>query len=278
MHRFIRPSLLQQTRSVTTRAFAQQARPARRPLLYWATGLAAAGTLAAATYPSTAHMDAPKTAYAGTVEDPETHLRFPVYLQANQEWQRLIGLGVRQVSFLNLNVYVVGLYMKSEDIGQLLKHPSWKHFSKDQFLSDEALAVSLLQQPVDVSVRIVPVRNTNTQHLRDGFTRSLVSRMKDQAKDLTEEDETMILEGIREFKTKFFNAKVKKDSEFVFTKTKEGSLRMEYEGKEIGVVNNKWVAINFIMTYLNPYAPASSLALESMANGFDKLKQGNATN
>ncbi|ORX46977.1 chalcone isomerase [Hesseltinella vesiculosa] len=230
-------------------------------------GVAIGATAVASLRPTFAYADA--SSYTGSIEEPDSHLRFPVFVQANQEWQRLIGLGVRRVVFIN--VYVVGIYMKSEDIGTVLRDASWKNFSKDRFLNNESLALSLLVLPVDVSVRIVPCRNSSGQHLRDGFTRTLVQRMKAQAHHLTEEDEARILEGIREFKEKFVNAKVKKDSEFIFTKTKDGKLRMEFEGKNIGTVNNEWVAINFLMTYLNPTSPASVPALESIANGFDRM-------
>ncbi|CAO3628583.1 unnamed protein product [Cunninghamella blakesleeana] len=220
---------------------------------------------------TTVYSEAQKSFYAGTIEDPTTKLRFPVHLQSNSEWKRLIGFGARQVSFLNLNVYVVGLYMKSEDIGKLQSLPGWKSFNKSEFLEKEELAIELLKQPLDIAIRIVPVRNTNTQHLRDGFTRSLIQRMKNQAESMTEDEEREILDAIREFKTLFVNAKVKKDTEFIFTKTKDGQFKMEYEDKDMGTVNNKWLAINFIMTYLNPEAPASELALQDIANGFDNL-------
>jgi hypothetical protein len=74
---------------------------------------------------------------------------------------------------------------------------------------------------------LVPCRATNTQHLRDGFIRLLMHRMKEQS--LTEEKEREILGAIQEFKSNFVNMKVKKDTEFVFTKTKEGGLKMVYE-------------------------------------------------
>lgn len=80
-----------------------------------------------------------------------------------------------------------------------------------------------------VIIVIVPVRNTNTQHLRDGFTRSLLQRMRNQSESMTEDEEREILDAIREFKTLFVNAKVKKDTEFIFTKTKDGQFKMEYE-------------------------------------------------
>lgn len=58
--------------------------------------------------------------------DPATNLVFPINLNTDNEWKRLVGLGVRAVTFLNMNVYVVGMYMKSEDIGELKKLDGWK--------------------------------------------------------------------------------------------------------------------------------------------------------
>lgn len=126
---------------------------------------------------------------------------------------------------MKINVYVLGLYMRSEDIGELQK--LWKDFDKSKFLKDNELAQQFLDQPYDISIRIVPARNTNTQHLRDGFLRLLMQRMKDQ--DLTEDEERDVLKGIQEFKKNFASMKVKKDTEFIFTKTKEGGLKMVYE-------------------------------------------------
>jgi hypothetical protein len=59
-------------------------------------------------------------------KDPATKLSFPIYLYTDSEWKRLVGLGVRAVSFLKMNVYVVGMYMRSEDIGELRKLKDWK--------------------------------------------------------------------------------------------------------------------------------------------------------
>lgn len=59
-------------------------------------------------------------------EEPETKIAFPIYLNIDSEWRRLIGLGARQVSFLNINVYVVGLYMRAQDIETLRTLNGWK--------------------------------------------------------------------------------------------------------------------------------------------------------
>lgn len=39
----------------------------------------------------------------------------------------------------------------------------------------------------------------------------------------------------------------------------------------MGTVADPWIAVNFIMTYLSPDAPASEDALKDIATGFDNL-------
>lgn len=73
----------------------------------------------------------------------------------------------------------------------------------------------------------MPVRATNTQHLRDGFVRLFMQRLK--AQSLTEDEEREVLKAIQDFKSKFVNMNVKKQTEFIFTKTKEGGLKIVYE-------------------------------------------------
>lgn len=75
-------------------------------------------------------------------------------MNTDKDWKRLIGLGPRTVTFLNLNVYVLGLYMRSEDIGELKRLQGWKDFDKTKFLEDDQLAEKLLEQPYDISIRL----------------------------------------------------------------------------------------------------------------------------
>ncbi|KAI8327838.1 chalcone-flavanone isomerase [Choanephora cucurbitarum] len=217
-----------------------------------------------------AHAEAP--AYKGSVEDEATQLPFPIHLNTNNEWKRLIGLGVRTVTFLKMNVYVIGMYMKKDDIEALKSLEGWKDFEQAAFLETSELAESLLEQPYEISLRLVPARATNTQHLRDGFLRLLMQRMKDQS--MTEEEEREALKAMQEFKSNFVSMNVKKNSEFIFTKTKEGGLRMSYEGKDWGTVENAWLAKNFVMSYLEPNAPSSEAALHDIALGFQTLLKG----
>lgn len=233
----------------------------------WTTLGACLTTASYLTLKQPAYAESPT--YAGTVEEPTTNLVFPIFLNTDKDWKRLIGLGPRTVTFLNLNVYVLGLYMRSEDIGELKNLDGFKDFDKSQFLKDDTLAEQLIEQPYDVSIRLVPARTTNSQHLRDGFLRLLLQRMKDQ--HMTEEEEREVLKGIQEFKSKFVSMKVKKDTEFIFTKTKEGDFKMSYEGKDLGTVHNSWIAKNFLMGYLNPKSPSSEAALLDIVDGFERI-------
>lgn len=96
-----------------------------------------------------------------------------------------------------------------------------------------------------------------------------MQRMKDQ--EMTEDEEREVLKAIQEFKSNFVSMRVKKDAEFIFTKTKEGGLKLVYEGKDFGTVQNPWLAKNFFMSYLNPKAPSSEAALHDIADGFERL-------
>ncbi|KAI7899264.1 chalcone-flavanone isomerase-domain-containing protein [Cokeromyces recurvatus] len=215
------------------------------------------------------YAEAPLAA-TDTVADPSTNIAFPLYINSLEEGLKmLIGLGIRRVSFLNMGVYVLGLYMKTEDIDKLRKLSEWKDFDKSKLLSDKKLAEQLLDEPYEISIRLVPVRNTNTQHLRDSFIRALMQRMNSQ--QLSEEEERQILEAIQEFKANFIPMRIMKETAFIFTKTVDGGFKMEYEGRDLGTIKNPWLAKNFIIKYLNPDSPSSPAALNDIAEGFERL-------
>ncbi|KAI8975387.1 chalcone-flavanone isomerase-domain-containing protein [Mycotypha africana] len=259
------------TRTVTTTTIAQKtawtSSKANRIVAYATLGAAGLATASYFNLTNPVYNEAPPS--PEVVEDPATKLLFPVYLETDSVKKQLIGLGVRTVSFMNMNVYVVGMYMVPGDISQLAKLSKWKNFDKSKILESDECAEEFLEQPFDLTIRLVPSRSTNTQHLRDGFVRILTQRMRDQ--DLTEDEEKVILKAIQEFKSNFVSMRVKKDSEFIFTKTREGGLKMIYEGRHLGTVEDSWLAKNFFMCYLNSQSPSSQAALNDFASGFEKL-------
>jgi hypothetical protein len=93
--------------------------------------------------------------------------------------------------------------------------------------NDESMALSILDLPIVMAIRIEPVRNTNGHHLRDGFTRAITHRMQDGY--MSEEDAENVLKAIKELKAKFPKSVVKAGTALILKKEKNGTLVIEYE-------------------------------------------------
>lgn len=110
----------------------------------------------------------------------------------------LLGLGIRTVSFLSIQVYVVGLYVETTALGRLqaaLVHRTNETASalisgeKDELRrklldpeQSNLIWESLLRDPSlksNMAIRIVPTRDTNFAHLRDGLFRGITKRMQE---------------------------------------------------------------------------------------------------
>ncbi|KAH7371647.1 chalcone-flavanone isomerase-domain-containing protein [Pyrenochaeta sp. MPI-SDFR-AT-0127] len=108
----------------------------------------------------------------------------------------LLGLGIRKVSFLKVQVYVVGLYVKTADLSTLQNHlintvnptasaliPGEKEDLRQSLLDPEKsnqIWEAILSQHgsggVDMAFRVVPCRGTDFKHLQDGWMRGIASR------------------------------------------------------------------------------------------------------
>ena len=119
----------------------------------------------------------------------------PEQVGSDAEYQ-LLGLGIRKVSFLRVQVYVVGLYVKTADISTLQNHlintvnptasaliPGEKDDLRNSLLDPEKsnkVWESILSQEgtgaVDMAFRVVPCRGTDFKHLQDGWMRGIASR------------------------------------------------------------------------------------------------------
>ena len=115
--------------------------------------------------------------------------------QEEEEYQ-LLGLGVRKVSFLKIQVYVVGLYVAKGDMGRLQEEmvrasvgsgastlvQGEKEDLRKTLLDGEGStkvwSEVLKEGGVRSAVRIVPTRNTNFSHMRDGWIRGIDLRGK----------------------------------------------------------------------------------------------------
>jgi len=135
----------------------------------------------------------PKTIHLSSVSDSPA---------ADEQEYQLIGLGIRTVSFLSVQVYVVGLYIAVPDIATLQERlmrvldpvattlvPGERSQLKDILLDpekgEEVWNAILRDAKLRTALRIVPTRNTDLQHLRDGFVRAITARSQALAKPKT---------------------------------------------------------------------------------------------
>jgi len=113
-----------------------------------------------------------------------------------EEEYQLLGLGIRKVSLFRIQVYVVGLYVAKSDLGRLQEElvkasvgsgastlvQGEKQELRKTLLDGEGSAKVwgevLKEGGVRSAVRIVPTRNTNFSHLRDGWVRGIDLRGK----------------------------------------------------------------------------------------------------
>merc|ERR1712093_900000 len=181
--------------------------------------------------------------------DPDTSMAFPASLSTpnTSGALELVGLGVRVVSFLRVQVYSVGAYFSPLALNKVkalsgLKGPD----------NGEILVASLLDMPYDMAIRIVPVKNTDHSHLRDGFVRAMMARLSLASKNgsISSEEAETAGASIETFKGFFPNGKVPKGkSMLLIRRGSDGALLIEYEGKLLGTFENPFLSKQMMLAY-----------------------------
>lgn len=201
---------------------------------------------------------------------------------------QLVGLGIRQVSFVGIQVYVMGLYVATEDIAALQKTLIRTISSVGSTLvagEKEVLKAKLLD-PVEGEqiwdqllkdagvrslIRIVPVRNTDFHHLRDGFVRQIAIRTQNPMNKGKFEDEEFGA-AIQEFKTLFNRGNVPKQRELLMSRDGKGKLVVWYDDGHsvplrLGEVKDERVSRLVWLNYLAGKTVASEGARQSIVDG-----------
>lgn len=215
--------------------------------------------------------------------------------QASVEYQ-LVGLGVRTVSILSLEVYVVGLYIAVSDIAALqerLVHsvagaevattlvPGEKKSLREKLL-DKTAGEDLWDEIIRdgqlrTAFRIVPTRNTDFMHLRDGFVRGITARsahFANDRKDLSFQDESFG-QALNDFKTAFGGTarrKLQKGEVLILTRGSRGNMGVYSEDKsgarvKMGEVADERVGRLLWLNYLAGAAVSSEPARQSVIDG-----------
>jgi hypothetical protein len=186
----------------------------------------------------------------------------------------LVGVGVRTVSFLRMKVYSAGFYVDDYTLKRLPSLPGWAGYEPAALQGPEAetMVQAVLDAPAACAVNVIPVRNTDFGHLRDGLTRTLLGRQKmaRHRGELTAEDDERLAGAMQEFKAIFPGGSVPKGKSLVLVRSADGHLHIEYEGRVLGKVANKWMADNLIKAYFNTASPISPALRDSVAEGLAK--------
>ncbi|PWN36274.1 uncharacterized protein FA14DRAFT_53644 [Meira miltonrushii] len=235
--------------------------------------------------------------------DPATGQPLPVSISVPQdvfsngsEELRLIGLGVRTVTFLSVRVYVAGLYVDAKAIEALKSSPDWRGFeaswmsNKDKDHSGEALVSALLDQGITCAIRSVPVRPTDYNHLKGGLSRAIQGRAKSARKAnlLSPEADQALSNSIQELIDAFPKATLAKGRtlDMVISPASSGKqgfldLTLIEEGKIFGRVKAPsyaekqfTVPRQMLLAYLADKDEISKPFKQSVAEGIEKITKG----
>ncbi|KAJ5468516.1 hypothetical protein N7475_006268 [Penicillium sp. IBT 31633x] len=229
-----------------------------------------------------------------------------------EEYQ-LLGLGIRSVSFLSIQVYVVGLYVAKSDITELQQrllrtaiHPpttdadaaisgagaasatslvppereQLKQLLLDPEHGEAAWAAILKDNGIRTAFRIVPTRNTDFMHLRDGWVRGITARAQDKKLTASGEagefqDESFGV-SLNDFKAVFGAGKgkaVPKGQTLVLMRDAQGALDALYQPgtdqpvKWMGRVTDERISRLVWLNYLAGKSVASEGARKSIVDG-----------
>ena len=154
----------------------------------------------------------------------------------DEEYQ-LLGLGIRTVSFLSIQVYIVGLYVSHSDLSKLQEKivhavaapgastlvQGEKDDLRQKLLDEqgsEAIWSSVLKDAeLKSAIRIVPTRSTNFNHLRDGWVRMITAR-----RNGPEYADPGFEVALGLFKTIFGTRQLKKGKALLLGRAADGSL------------------------------------------------------
>ncbi|KAI1824139.1 chalcone-flavanone isomerase [Xylaria intraflava] len=231
-----KPKKLDSGRPDKADPFTTDAGSRRKTVLHDAEGreIVPTGNSVVPTFPRTLNMTAASEVGQGAADDIG---------------YTLVGLGVRTVTFIGIQVYMVGYYIATQDIAaiqsRLIKEinpiattlvPSEKEALRQALLDPvqgEKLWNAVLQEIRPRSIfRIVPVRDTDFHHMRDGFVRAITARSQVNHAEFGDEAFGTVM---REFKSLFNRGKVPKGWEMLLCRDSDGHLTVAYDNGQTGV-------------------------------------------
>ncbi|PHH64308.1 hypothetical protein CDD81_4792 [Ophiocordyceps australis] len=178
---------------------------------------------------------------AGAADGKESLLATTISDQEGVE-MTLVGLGMRTVTFIGIQVYLVGFYVATQDI-ERLQHflvkkinplattliPSEKDALRRALLDavdgEQTWNAILQESGCRSAFRITPVRDTDFHHLRDGFVRAIQARSQ---KDGNAYQDEAFGDAMKQFRALFNRGSVPKTKELILCRDNNGVLSVMY--------------------------------------------------
>ncbi|KAG5980770.1 hypothetical protein E4U55_003666 [Claviceps digitariae] len=202
----------------------------------------------------------------------------------------LVGLGMRTVTFIGIQVYLVGFYVATQDVERLQRYlvkkinpvattliPSEKDALRKALrdaTEGEQIWDSVLRDAGCRSAfRIIPVRDTDFHHLRDGFVRAIQAR---SGSDKTLLNDEAFGAAMKDFKALFNRGQVPKKKELLLSRDAQGKLAVMYgEGalevesprSLMGTISDERLSRLLWLNYLAGSKVASEGARENIIEG-----------
>ncbi|KAH6603157.1 chalcone isomerase [Trichoderma cornu-damae] len=217
----------------------------------------------------------------------ENHIAASVSDKHGSEYT-LVGLGARTVTFIGIQVYVVGFYVATQDIAKLQRYlvkkinssattliPAEKDALRkaleDAAEGEETWDALLRESGCRSVFRITPVRDTDFHHLRDGFVRSIAARSQHNK---AYSDEAFGV-AMKDFKALFNRGSVPKKQELLLCRDENGVLSVMFNSgrggdpkrEVMGTVEDERLSRLLWLNYLAGSKVASEPARDSIIEG-----------
>ncbi|OBT52093.1 hypothetical protein VE04_07184 [Pseudogymnoascus sp. 24MN13] len=199
---------------------------------------------------------------------------------------QLMGLGIKKVSFLSIQVYVVGMYVATDDIAELQRTlvkridpiattlvAGEKDTLKERLMDPEAgkdvWNHILTSTNVRTLFRIVPVRDTDFGHMRDAYVRAVTAQARKHPEEFGDDK---FGQSVAELKAMFGHGNVPKGRELVLARNGKGSLAAWFDAgkagpQRLGEVDDERISRALWLHYLAGAHVASEAARKSIVEG-----------
>ncbi|KAL6453142.1 AIM18 Altered inheritance of mitochondria protein 18 [Candida maltosa Xu316] len=199
---------------------------------------------------------------------------FPAEIKKSTHFEndfKLLGHGMRSVTFVSFKVYGVGLYIAEKDIPKASKILTSLSGQIEDPVQSVQVVEKLLDNDVKFLVRLSPVRNTDFNHLKDGLIKSILAHPK--SKEIKEE----LAPGLDQLRKAFSRKGSVPKNHLLYLEIIDGgklSVSYDHPGKEfykMGVVESPLISRQLFLQYLSGPKPLSESLRQSCVKGFIDL-------